>query len=75
MFREAYTQFYVPEKADPSCSELTTAALQHFFILHRRSTALEAVEHVQDLVEELELRTAEQAKSRVDGVVGALRNE
>ena len=32
-------------------SELTMAALRHFFILHRRSSFADVVEHVQDLVE------------------------
>ncbi|CAE7394263.1 BCS1 [Symbiodinium pilosum] len=39
---------------------VTTAALQHFFILHRRSSALQALDSVQDVVEELEQRADEQ---------------
>ncbi|CAE7840436.1 BCS1 [Symbiodinium sp. CCMP2592] len=39
---------------------VTTAALQHFFILHRRSSALQALDSVQDVVEELEQRDDEQ---------------
>jgi len=39
---------------------VTTAALQHFFILHRRSSAAQAVENVQDVVTELEMRADEQ---------------
>lgn len=39
---------------------VTTAALQHFFIAHRRSSAVEAIQRVQDVVEELELRADEQ---------------
>merc|ERR1712048_1515609 len=39
---------------------ITTAALQHFFIMHRRSTPTQAVEHVHDIVNELELRAEEQ---------------
>ncbi|CAE7899431.1 BCS1 [Symbiodinium microadriaticum] len=47
---------------------VTTAALQHFFILHRRSSALQALDSVQDVVEELEQRADEQRMSRVAGV-------
>lgn len=39
---------------------VTTALLQHFFIVHRRSDALQAIDSVQDVVEELELRADEQ---------------
>eukprot|EP00439_Symbiodinium_sp_Y106_P005712 s4957_g1.t1 len=39
---------------------VTTAALQHFFILHRRSSSLQALDSVQDVVEELEQRDDEQ---------------
>lgn len=39
---------------------VSTAALQHFFILHRRSSATQAVESVQDVVTELEMRADEQ---------------
>jgi len=39
---------------------VTTAALQHFFILHRRSSAAKAIESVQEVVDELELRADEQ---------------
>lgn len=38
---------------------VTTAALQHFFILHRRSSAVQAIESAKDVVEELEHRADE----------------
>jgi len=40
--------------------EVTPAALQNFFILHRTSPALRAIECVQDIVDELESREVEQ---------------
>merc|ERR1712217_459242 len=39
---------------------LTTAALQHFFIVHRRSSASVALISVQDVVDEIDLRADEQ---------------
>lgn len=39
---------------------VTTAALQHFFITHRRSSAAQAIGSVQDVVDEIELRADEQ---------------
>jgi chaperone BCS1 len=39
--------------------EVSPAALQHFFIHHRKSTADRAVECVQDIVDELDLREDE----------------
>jgi len=39
---------------------VTTAALQHFFIMHRRSSASKALESTQDVVAELDLRADEQ---------------
>jgi len=39
---------------------VTTAALQHYFIAHRRSSAADAIDAVQEVVDELELRADEQ---------------
>jgi chaperone BCS1 len=44
--------------------EVSPAALQHFFIQHRKSTAARAVECVQDIVDELEMRADEQRFSQ-----------
>jgi len=38
---------------------VTTAALQHFFIMQRRSTAGQAIDFVQDVVDEIEMRADE----------------
>jgi chaperone BCS1 len=46
--------------------EVSPAALQHFFIQHRKSTPSRAVECVGDIVEELELREDEQRLSQKD---------
>lgn len=44
--------------------EVSPAALQHFFIQHRKTPAARAVECVQDIVDELELREDEQRLSQ-----------
>jgi chaperone BCS1 len=44
--------------------EVSPASLQHFFIQHRKSTAMHAVECVQDMVVELDLREDEQRLSQ-----------
>jgi len=46
--------------------EVSPAALQHFFIQHRKSVATRAVECVQDIVDELALREDEQMLSQQD---------
>lgn len=45
---------------------VTPAALQHFFILHRRSSAAQAAQSAQDVVEELERREDEQRMHEED---------
>jgi len=46
--------------------EVTPAALQHFFIQHRKSAATRAVECAQDIVDELELREDEHRLGQQD---------
>lgn len=46
--------------------EVSPAALQHFFIQHRKSSAMRAVECVQDIFDELELREDEQRLAQQD---------
>lgn len=68
MFTRFY-QFSSPKLAQEFVEKLrqalqgrnvSTAALQHFFILHRRSSPSEAVDHVKDVVTELEMRAEEE---------------
>lgn len=67
MFTRFY-QFSSPKLAQEFVARLrealqgravSTAALQHFFILHRRSSAAQALDHVKDVVTELEMRADE----------------
>jgi len=60
-------QDFVKELRTVLCGrEVTPAALQHFFIQHRKSAATRAVHCVQDIVDELELREDEQRNSEQD---------
>lgn len=53
-------QFVHAARAKLNGRQVSTASLQHFFILHRKSTAKDAVEHVGDIVTEMHLREDEQ---------------
>lgn len=59
--------------------EVSMAALQHFFILNRKSTAVQAAERVQAVVDEMELRDEEKRQAEKDTEVkrqrGCVRGE
>jgi chaperone BCS1 len=46
--------------------EVSMAALQHFFILNRKSSGLEAAERVQTVIDEMELRDEEKRQKDMD---------
>jgi chaperone BCS1 len=46
--------------------EVSMAALQHFFILNRKSTAPQAAERVQTVIDEMELRDEEKQQAEKD---------